>query len=258
MRQCLRRPSPFPESSAAGQWTIRHMALSSRVMNLLFGRPLATSEERAEHIGPIAGIPVFGLDALSSAAYGPEAALTLLIPLGLLGVHYIVPVSAAIVVLLDHRLLQLPADHRRLSARRRLLHRGQPEPGRGRGPAGRGGADDRLHPHRRGGHLGRRGRAHLRRSRPAALHAATLPGRAADSHHREHARRARHRRGVHDSHLPVHRHAADRDRRRARGRCCTAAGHPHPVTPLPAIPARHRRWSACGCCSRSFLPAARP
>ncbi len=69
-------------------------------MNLLFGRPLATSEERAEHIGPAAGIPVFGLDALSSAAYGPEAALTLLIPLGLVGVRYIVPVSAAIVGLL--------------------------------------------------------------------------------------------------------------------------------------------------------------
>ncbi|MGA2673612.1 MAG: APC family permease [Terracidiphilus sp.] len=76
------------------------MALSSRIQNLLFGRPLATSEERAEHIGPVAGIPVFGLDALSSAAYGPEAALTLLIPLGLLGVKYIVPVSAAIVALL--------------------------------------------------------------------------------------------------------------------------------------------------------------
>ncbi len=76
------------------------MALPVNVLTLLFGRPLATSEERAEHIGPIAGIPIFGLDALSSAAYGPEAALTLLIPLGLLGVHYIVPVIAAIVVLL--------------------------------------------------------------------------------------------------------------------------------------------------------------
>ena len=76
------------------------MALTSNVLNFLFGRPLATSEERAEHIGPIAGIPIFGLDALSSAAYGPEAALTLLIPLGLLGVHYIVPVSVAIVILL--------------------------------------------------------------------------------------------------------------------------------------------------------------
>jgi len=76
------------------------MALTSSIQNLLFGRPLATSEERAEHIGPIAGIPIFGLDALSSAAYGPEAALTLLIPLGLMGVHYIVPISAAIVGLL--------------------------------------------------------------------------------------------------------------------------------------------------------------
>ncbi|MGB6690402.1 MAG: APC family permease [Terracidiphilus sp.] len=76
------------------------MALPGNILNLLFGRPLATSEERAECIGPIAGIPIFGLDALSSAAYGPEAALTLLIPLGLLGVHYIVPVSTAIVILL--------------------------------------------------------------------------------------------------------------------------------------------------------------
>ena len=76
------------------------MGVYKGFFNLLFGRPLATSEERAEHIGPLAGIPVFGLDALSSAAYGPEAALTLLIPLGLVGVKYIVPVSAAIVILL--------------------------------------------------------------------------------------------------------------------------------------------------------------
>ncbi len=71
-----------------------------RLSNFLFGRPLATSEERAEHIGPSAGIPIFGLDALSSAAYGPEAALTLLIPLGLEGVHIILPISGAIIALL--------------------------------------------------------------------------------------------------------------------------------------------------------------
>src|ERR1700734_2496470 len=76
------------------------MPITSRIQDLLFGRPLATSEERAEHIGPIAGIPIFGLDALSSAAYGPEAALTLLIPLGFMGVRYIVPVSLAIIALL--------------------------------------------------------------------------------------------------------------------------------------------------------------
>jgi amino acid transporter len=70
------------------------------LFDLVIGKPLATSEECAEHIGPIAGIPVFGLDALSSAAYGPEAVLTLLIPLGLAGVKHIVPISFAIIGLL--------------------------------------------------------------------------------------------------------------------------------------------------------------
>src|SRR5882672_4174529 len=70
------------------------------LLDLLIGKPLATSEERAEQIGPLQGIPIFGLDALSSAAYGPEAALTLLIPLGLAGIQYIVPVSLAILGLL--------------------------------------------------------------------------------------------------------------------------------------------------------------
>ncbi len=70
------------------------------ILDLVVGKPIQTSDERAEQIGPAQGIPIFGLDALSSAAYGPEAALNLLIPLGLLGVRYIVPVSAAIITLL--------------------------------------------------------------------------------------------------------------------------------------------------------------
>ena len=70
------------------------------ILDFLVGRPLATSEERAEQIGLFKGVPVFGLDALGSAAYGPEAALTLLIPLGLAGLSYIIPLSASIVVLL--------------------------------------------------------------------------------------------------------------------------------------------------------------
>src|SRR5438132_2423801 len=68
--------------------------------DLLFGKPLASAELRAERVGPRAGIAVFGLDALSSAAYGPEAALTLLIPLGAAGIAYILPLSASIIVLL--------------------------------------------------------------------------------------------------------------------------------------------------------------
>lgn len=68
--------------------------------DVLFGRPLASSDERAEQIGVAAGIPIFGLDALTSAAYGPEAAMTLLIPLGLMGLDHIVPVISAILILL--------------------------------------------------------------------------------------------------------------------------------------------------------------
>src|ERR1039458_3793143 len=70
------------------------------ILDVVVGKPIKTSDERAEQIGPAQGIPIFGLDGLSSAAYGPEAALSLLIPLGLLGVRYIVPVSAAIITLL--------------------------------------------------------------------------------------------------------------------------------------------------------------
>jgi len=70
------------------------------LVNVLFGRPLASWEDEGERISPMQGIPTFGLDALSSAAYGPEAALTILLPLGLLGVHYIVPLTAAIIALL--------------------------------------------------------------------------------------------------------------------------------------------------------------
>ena len=70
------------------------------LIEFVTGKPLAITEERAEHIGAISGIPVFGLDALSSAAYGPEAALTLLIPLGAAGIAHIVPISFAIIGLL--------------------------------------------------------------------------------------------------------------------------------------------------------------
>jgi amino acid transporter len=68
--------------------------------DVILGKPLRSADERGEHIGPMAGIPIFGLDALSSAAYGPEAALTLLIPLGMAGIAHIVPISFAIIVLL--------------------------------------------------------------------------------------------------------------------------------------------------------------
>src|SRR5690242_13594900 len=68
--------------------------------DLLFGKPLANYEDSKQRLGPLEGIGVFGLDALSSAAYGPEAALTLLIPLGAGGVPYVLPISFSIIALL--------------------------------------------------------------------------------------------------------------------------------------------------------------
>jgi amino acid transporter len=65
--------------------------------NLIFGRRLHSDEEDEQRIGSLTGVAVLGLDALSSAAYGPEAALTLLLPLGTLGLAYVAPISGVII-----------------------------------------------------------------------------------------------------------------------------------------------------------------
>lgn len=70
------------------------------ILDFLIGRPLPSSEEDTEKIGPAKGVAVFGLDALASAAYGPEAAMTLLIPLGVAGLSHVLPLSVGIIVLL--------------------------------------------------------------------------------------------------------------------------------------------------------------
>jgi amino acid transporter len=70
------------------------------LLDWLFGRYLATAEEEGEKVGPLAGVPILGLDALSSAAYGPEAALTMLIVLGTAGISYANPITLLIVALL--------------------------------------------------------------------------------------------------------------------------------------------------------------
>lgn len=70
------------------------------ILDWLLGRPLSTLEEEHHRIGPAAGIPVLGLDALASAAYGPEAALTLLIPLGAAGTDHALPIIGVICAIL--------------------------------------------------------------------------------------------------------------------------------------------------------------
>jgi hypothetical protein len=70
------------------------------ILDWLLGRHIHDHEEAEQHIGPAAGIPVLGLDALSSAAYGPEAALTLLLPVGAAGIRFIAPITAIIIGIL--------------------------------------------------------------------------------------------------------------------------------------------------------------
>src|SRR3954447_15686638 len=70
------------------------------LISLIFGRPLASSEQDETKIGPLAGVPAMGLDGLGSSAYGPEAALTILLPLGAAGLAYIGPITLVIVALL--------------------------------------------------------------------------------------------------------------------------------------------------------------
>jgi amino acid transporter len=67
---------------------------------ILIGRRLANREGKARTITALEGVPAMGLDGLGSSAYGPEAALTILIPLGAEGLHLIRPIMAAILVLL--------------------------------------------------------------------------------------------------------------------------------------------------------------
>ncbi len=70
------------------------------VLSTLLGRTLANDEAEGDKIGVLEGVPSMGLDGLGSAAYGPEAALTVLVPLGAAGLGSIGPITAVILVLL--------------------------------------------------------------------------------------------------------------------------------------------------------------
>ncbi|MGZ5918011.1 MAG: APC family permease [Methyloceanibacter sp.] len=52
------------------------------LLRILLGRPLPNREQSKRKLGPLEAVPAMGLDGLSSSAYGPEAALTVLIPAG--------------------------------------------------------------------------------------------------------------------------------------------------------------------------------
>ena len=123
-------------------------ARSMNILDLVVGKPIATSEERAEQIGPGRGIPIFGLDALSSAAYGPEAALSLLIPLGLRRASLRSAAQHGDYRPARHCLFFVSTDDRGVSSGRRLVHRRALQSRAAAGAACGGGASHRLHSHR--------------------------------------------------------------------------------------------------------------
>src|ERR1700726_517967 len=66
----------------------------------LLGRPLRSSEQRRERLTKTAATGAFGLDALSSVAYGPDEILYVLLLAGAAGLAFDVPIAMAIALLL--------------------------------------------------------------------------------------------------------------------------------------------------------------
>jgi amino acid transporter len=71
-----------------------------KIIDLVFGRRLANQEHEERKIGWAAAVPAMGLDGLGSSSYGPEAALTILMPLGAASLYNVGWVIAPIVGLL--------------------------------------------------------------------------------------------------------------------------------------------------------------
>jgi hypothetical protein len=68
-----------PEDNRSREYLMRLSSANSRpgrsLIDAIIGRPIPSNEAGEQRLGSAAGVPTFGLDALSSAAYGPEAAL---------------------------------------------------------------------------------------------------------------------------------------------------------------------------------------
>ncbi len=70
------------------------------VIDVLIGRRLRNRDLDTRKLGWFEAVPAMGLDGLGSASYGPEAALTIMIPLGAAGLGWVGWVMAPIVALL--------------------------------------------------------------------------------------------------------------------------------------------------------------
>ena len=78
----------------------RPWSLAGMLNRFLLGRPLANWEGSAHEIGIGEAVPALGLDGLSSSAYGPEAALSIMAAAGAAGLAALEPVMLVILGLL--------------------------------------------------------------------------------------------------------------------------------------------------------------
>ena len=73
--------------------------MANSLKRIILGQPLATSAEKHERLGKIAGLAVFASDALSSVAYGTEEIMLVLVMAGTAAVAYSFPIMIGIVLL---------------------------------------------------------------------------------------------------------------------------------------------------------------
>jgi amino acid transporter len=74
--------------------------LAARVRDVLIGRPLESEAIGTERLTVFKALPILSSDALSSVAYGPEAALTVLAAAGTAALFWNVPIAIAVALLM--------------------------------------------------------------------------------------------------------------------------------------------------------------
>jgi amino acid transporter len=89
--------SPDDQNEQTGA---KPVSLIETCLRLVAGRQLSNRQSKTSQMGPLEGVPALGLDGLSSTAYGPEAALAILIAGGAAGDSHLGPVMAVILALL--------------------------------------------------------------------------------------------------------------------------------------------------------------
>ena len=141
----VRRPTHLPESAHDGHEDgfelrpddgpgIASASVVGKVRRKLIGTPIPSDQEHAERLGVATGLPVFASDNISSSAYATEEIMRVLVLAGAGALALTLPITFGDRRRAGDRRHQLPADDRGLSARRRLVHRGQRQP-RARWPA---------------------------------------------------------------------------------------------------------------------------